>query len=280
MLKQRLITSLIGLPLLLSLLIWGGIGPVFWFLFGCSALAVYEVAQMFLPALEKRILGQAQGGVHKYWSIFCVIVGCFLFFVSTSKAVGAERGGIVIAIVVMLVVGTFSAKNIDRAIVNMAGFILSVTYGCLPWLSVWDLYLMGDYASHLLVLLAIVMLGDTGAYFAGRRFGKRSLAPKLSPKKTWEGCMGGLLASIVGAQLINAIYSFSIAPPWLLTVAALAGGVAGVLGDLIESAFKRFAEVKDSGTIFPGHGGFLDRTDSLLIAAPVVWFVFYSYHSF
>lgn len=280
MLKQRIITAAVGLPLLLGLILFGGHSVIFTLLMVCTALSVYEVANMFLPALASKVGGGNLASYHRFWTFFCVTVGCALFWISTSHVFSSERGGIVIALVVMLVTGTFSAKNIDRAVVNMSGFILSVTYGCLPWLSVWDLYRMGEHASHLLVTLAIVMMGDSGAYFAGKRFGRRALAPLFSPKKTWEGFLGGLLASILGAQLINLLFSFTIAPWWVITIAAILGGIAGVLGDLIESAFKRFAGVKDSGAIFPGHGGFLDRTDSLLIAAPVVWFVFYCYHSY
>ena len=276
MLKHRLMTAAIGLPSLLAFLIFAPRQAVFGLMLACVALSVFEVAQMFLPALSARVQrSSASKSMSFKWSLFCVAIGLMLFVVSTTRVPGAERGGIVLAMTVLLVAGTFSARSIDRSIVHMAGFLLSVCYGCLPWLSVWDLYLMGDGASHLLVALAVVMLSDTGAYFVGRRFGKHPLAPSLSPKKTREGFVGGLVSSMIGVQILNALYGFTIGPVWLLVVCSLFGGVAGVLGDLIESAFKRFAEVKDSGAIFPGHGGFLDRTDSLLVAAPVVWFIFY-----
>jgi phosphatidate cytidylyltransferase len=122
------------------------------------------------------------------------------------------------------------------------------------------------------VLLASSWLGDTGAYFAGRAFGRHKLAPRLSPKKTWEGAIGGFFASSAGAVLFGLL--FGLDTPWIV-VAALGGvlDVFGVLGDLAESMLKRAFGVKDSGGILPGHGGILDRVDSVLFAAPVLYLV-------
>jgi phosphatidate cytidylyltransferase len=124
---------------------------------------------------------------------------------------------------------------------------------------------------YLLLLLFIVWTSDTAAYFTGKNFGKTPLSPNISPKKTVEGAVGGVLAAIVVSFLWNA---FQSGPklPWLgLTLLALFGSVFGILGDLLESTFKRFANVKDSGFILPGHGGLLDRLDGVLLASPVVW---------
>ena len=98
----------------------------------------------------------------------------------------------------------------------------------------------------------------------------------MSPKKTWEGAIAGLLASLVGGSLANVFYGLTLGDPWTIAAASLFGGAFGQMGDLIESTFKRFAKVKDSGVIFPGHGGFLDRVDGVLFAAPVIWFILYS----
>ncbi|MCY3623442.1 MAG: phosphatidate cytidylyltransferase [Gammaproteobacteria bacterium] len=120
----------------------------------------------------------------------------------------------------------------------------------------------------LIWLLAAAAAADIGAYFAGRRFGRRKLAPQVSPGKTWEGAIGGAVAilawGIVGAMFFGAEQSL---PRWLVLVAALF--VASVTGDLFESAFKRARGVKDSGGLLPGHGGVLDRVDSVIAAAPV-----------
>ena len=120
----------------------------------------------------------------------------------------------------------------------------------------------------LIWLLAAAAAADIGAYFAGRRFGRRKLAPEVSPAKTLEGAIGGAIAilawGVVGAVYFGAEQSL---PRWLALVAVLF--VASVTGDLFESAFKRARGVKDSGGLLPGHGGVLDRVDSAIAAAPV-----------
>jgi phosphatidate cytidylyltransferase len=121
----------------------------------------------------------------------------------------------------------------------------------------------------LLFALVITWVGDTGAYFVGRTMGKHPLAPHLSPKKTWEGSV----ASFLGSLLMGVAFGrWLMAPlPHLLAMAAV-GNVAGQAGDLLESAYKRSAGVKDSGGLLPGHGGILDRIDALILAIPVVWY--------
>jgi phosphatidate cytidylyltransferase len=119
-----------------------------------------------------------------------------------------------------------------------------------------------------LFALATVWAGDTAAYFVGKSIGRIRMAPALSPKKTWEGALGNVLGSLVVGYFF-AQWQHGDLTAWLVT-AALAN-TAGQLGDLVESAYKRGAGVKDSGAMLPGHGGMLDRIDSLIFAAPVVW---------
>ena len=120
--------------------------------------------------------------------------------------------------------------------------------------------------AYLLFMLFLVWAADVGAYFAGRRFGRRLLAPRVSPKKTWEGLGGGLLFALLIA-MIGVIGFAQPALPLLLVAAATV--LASVVGDLTESLFKRNAGLKDSGSLLPGHGGVLDRIDSVTAAAPV-----------
>ena len=120
--------------------------------------------------------------------------------------------------------------------------------------------------AYLLFMLFLVWAADVGAYFAGRRFGRRLLAPRVSPKKTWEGLGGGLLLALLIAMI--GVVGFAQPALPLLAVAA-ATVLASVVGDLTESLFKRNAGLKDSGTLLPGHGGVLDRIDSVTAAAPV-----------
>ena len=121
----------------------------------------------------------------------------------------------------------------------------------------------------LLFALVITWAGDTVAYFVGRAIGKHALAPHLSPKKTWEGSVG----SMVGSLLVAWAFSYWIRIPiGHLVAMAVIGNVAGQMGDLLESAYKRSAGVKDSGGLLPGHGGVLDRIDALILCIPVIWY--------
>jgi len=122
-----------------------------------------------------------------------------------------------------------------------------------------------------LILLLVIWVNDTAALVAGKTFGKRPFAPALSPKKTWEGAVSGLLAGTAVAAALQALV-FRDLPMAAVVVASVLIGVAGQLGDLAESMLKRAAEVKDSSHIIPGHGGVLDRMDSLLFAIPVLYF--------
>lgn len=132
---------------------------------------------------------------------------------------------------------------------------------------------VGDGAWRVVLLLAIVMVSDTLAFFAGRAFGRRRLAPALSPGKTVEGALGGLVGGVSGAFGVRAL-GLPILPPWHTLVLGLLVAALGIVGDLDESLLKRWAGVKDSGTLFPGHGGMLDRLDALLFGAPILYYYF------
>lgn len=127
----------------------------------------------------------------------------------------------------------------------------------------------------LLYAMALVWVMDTGAYFTGRRWGKRKLAAYVSPGKTWEGVWGGLLLVSVFALMVWGLTHYASATEvWIITLISLLVAFVSVGGDLLESVLKRQAGIKDSGRLIPGHGGVLDRIDSLLIAVPlfyVVW---------
>jgi phosphatidate cytidylyltransferase len=119
-----------------------------------------------------------------------------------------------------------------------------------------------------LFTLCLVWAGDMLAYFVGRSFGRTPMAPALSPKKTWEGAIANVVASLLVAVIFGRWLPIGTAT--LLIVAVLAN-IAGQAGDLLESVFKRGASVKDSSSLLPGHGGMFDRIDSLALAAPVAW---------
>ena len=123
----------------------------------------------------------------------------------------------------------------------------------------------------LLFTLVLVWVGDTVAYFVGRSFGRVPMAAQLSPKKTWEGAAANLLGSAIAGLAFTRWLNIDILQVVLMACLA---NVAGQAGDLLKSAYKRGAGVKDSGTLLPGHGGVLDRIDALILAAPVVWYYF------
>jgi phosphatidate cytidylyltransferase len=281
MLKQRVITAAIGLPLLLWALLYGPPALIYGFFLLCATLSVYEIAQLVFPPFFRLVDPTAvQPSGYRRLSLLCVVTSWCVFFSATLGMSEARVGGIVAVLSSMILVATFSGSSIPRSVVQICGSLVSLCYGCLPWLCIWDIYLMGEHARYILLLITIVMMGDTGAYFTGLKWGKHTLAPRYSPKKTWEGLAGGLVASVLSTLLLNRAYAGNLGPWWLLVIIALLAGLAGSLGDLVESTFKRFAQVKDSGAIFPGHGGFLDRADSLLFAAPILWLLLYGHHLF
>jgi phosphatidate cytidylyltransferase len=176
----------------------------------------------------------------------------------------------------MLAMGLFLVltDRIPKAYNEVAALGFSVSYVSVLMMAVAGLACLdGNGGPALLTLFAVVWLGDTGAYFGGKSLGRHKLHPKVSPKKTMEGSLFGLLGSVGGAFLIDAVFGTPLS--WhALLLAGLLGGAAEQIGDLCESVLKRSAGVKDSGKILPGHGGILDRIDGLLFAAPIVLYFY------
>jgi len=127
-------------------------------------------------------------------------------------------------------------------------------------------------AAWIYFVLAITWIQDTAAYFVGRKLGRHKLAPILSPKKTWEGAAGGMLGAVLGALIGVLLLGLPISLGQAALLGAV-GGVVGPLGDLSESMIKRQVGLKDAGNLIPGHGGILDRTDSLLFTGPVLYYL-------
>ena len=185
-----------------------------------------------------------------------------------AVVVAALAGGAVFWILALGVVLTYPRSRIvllsKPAMVVAGGVALPAA-----WLALVHVAKAADGPGLLIWLLAAAAAADVGAYFAGQRFGRRKLASQVSPGKTWEGAVGGAVA-ILAWGIVGAVYFDTPAPSWpgwLVLVAVLF--VASVTGDLFESAFKRARGVKDSGGLLPGHGGVLDRVDSVIATAPV-----------
>jgi phosphatidate cytidylyltransferase len=150
--------------------------------------------------------------------------------------------------------------QVNRVTAAGAGLLVLVP----AWLALARLHAAGPQL--LLFLILLVVAADVGAYFAGRRFGHNKLAPRVSPGKTWEGVLGGFVAAALMAGV--GVWWFNVDAPRFLALCIVVV-VASIIGDLTESLFKRHAGLKDSGRLLPGHGGLLDRVDSVTAAAPV-----------
>jgi phosphatidate cytidylyltransferase len=173
-----------------------------------------------------------------------------------------------VAVALVAFVAVMRMDDLSKALPRASLLIAGVVYVFGAWKCAIPLREINPH--WLMYGLMLNWVGDTGAYFIGRKFGKHRLAPVVSPKKSWEGSVASVVTSVLigGAYLWRFIPDMPIAHIVGITVAA---NVAGQLGDLAESAMKRGAGVKDSGTILPGHGGFLDRVDSTLFALPVIY---------
>jgi phosphatidate cytidylyltransferase len=191
---------------------------------------------------------------------------------------GRTSDWVLIAIMLVIGIGAFSGPTIPTSMARTLSSLLALCYGTLPWIIVFKLYMMAPHARFVVLVMMITWMSDTGAYFGGRFLGgrlvkNRPFAPVISPKKTWEGSVVGMVFGVLGACGLNWIYGGGLGSYQLVGFISIFGVISAQLGDLIESAFKRFVGVKDSGTLIPGHGGFLDRVDGTLFCGSVVWII-------
>jgi phosphatidate cytidylyltransferase len=189
-------------------------------------------------------------------------------FAGIALLYAPEPGQIAMLIAVGAMALAVRSANLKDALPSAAALTLGVLYIFGAWRSAAEIRLISPHWLMLAMLLSWV--GDTFAYYTGKAIGRHKLAPRVSPAKTWEGSAG----SVVGAMLAGWIYAHYLipaAPLWQVLAFSSIGNIAGQIGDLCESAFKRGAGVKDSGTLLPGHGGWLDRVDSSLFTLPVFY---------
>ncbi|PYU67493.1 MAG: hypothetical protein DMG49_18495 [Acidobacteria bacterium] len=278
---KRVATAAVLIPIVVGIVLWGSTAVM--------ALALALVIPLAL--FEYFALGEAIGHrAYRFWTATCALVLIFLEWVASTVNV-LTRGTYTFAIHTESGVSRIPLTSYDAFflfVLGLAGITLATRRPLVETLPAAGISCSGlllvafplSYAvrlhglrdvGHLLLLFALVItwVGDSAAYFVGRAIGKHLFAPHLSPNKTWEGAVASFVASVV-VGLIFARWIF-MPVPLLLGMAAV-GNVAGQVGDLLESAYKRSAGIKDSGSLLPGHGGVLDRIDALILAIPVVWY--------
>ncbi|GAB4270062.1 phosphatidate cytidylyltransferase [Thermincola ferriacetica] len=254
MLLYRVLSAVIGIPILLLSVWLGG-----WYLAAViTVLAVIGVLEF------ARI---AEGMQVKVW-VPGMLVGVILFILSVLFPKKIK-----LALVVTIIIWVFLCRTVIGTRFNILNGALSLTGTIyLGWLLSHILLLRALEFGFYLVLFVFMAtwFTDTMAYFVGSGIGRHKLAPTISPKKTIEGAVGGLIGSTLAGLLMS--FFLKEVPMIHLLVIGFLAGIVGQAGDLVESAMKRKAGVKDSGNLIPGHGGVLDRFDSMLFTAPLVYY--------
>ena len=182
---------------------------------------------------------------------------------------------LIVLIPVILVFISELYRKTEQPFLNIGMTILSAVYVVMPFVFLVQLpYVKGDGYKYIIPLLffSMVWINDTGAYLVGVSIGKRKLFPRISPKKSWEGFIGGIIFTLILAYVVSFFTTDLVIVD--LMVMALLISIFGTLGDLVESMLKRSHNIKDSGDLLPGHGGILDRFDALTFAAPLVYMYF------
>jgi phosphatidate cytidylyltransferase len=278
---KRVATAAVLIPFAVGIVLWGS----------TAVLALVVGLVTLLALFEYFALGEAIGHrAYRFWTASCALLLIYVQWLMGDIPTYEISGGLVaqqriwyfgnglpsleaafFLFVLGIAVLTLATKRplveaLPAAGMSASGLILVA----FPLSFAVRLHGTGPEGPVLLLFaLVITWVGDSAAYFAGRLIGRHALAPHLSPKKTWEGTIASFIASLIVAFLFA---RFMIVPLRHLIAMAVLGNVAGQIGDLLESAYKRSAGIKDSGSILPGHGGVLDRIDALILAIPVVWY--------
>lgn len=254
MLRHRILSALVGIPLVITA-VWYGNLPLLVLTGLLMVLALFEMVDMF-------------GCLKLQPPLWLVMAGSLFLLLNAYLYKDTGLGAGVTLVLFMVLVTTVLFYPAHSPLDGAVSF-LAIVYVSL-FIYFYLLRLLPDGWIWLTFTLVGTWSSDTVAYFIGRRWGRHQLAPALSPGKTVEGAVGGLLGSLLAAMVFILIYPF--VPRWHLLLLGLLLGIAAQIGDLVESSFKRQAGVKDAGDIIPGHGGILDRFDSMLFTAPLVYY--------
>lgn len=272
--KTRILTAAVALPILIASIALPSYYPQSVWLFVIIAAIALAAGLFEFYSLTKKLELKADAAVG--------YIGAVILFLTFLVDAPAKAPDLLLLALALFIIGVLISQafrfQVDFSkmltgigvtilgvlyVAFLGGFLVSTRIGFEghPYLS-----------THLLGYFFLVLMGsDTGAYFTGRALGKHKLAPKISPGKTWEGLIGGIVAAAAFAAL--ATYWFFPELPYQYSIPlGIVMAVVGVLGDLAESAMKRGANAKDAASVLPGHGGFLDRLDSLLLNAPILYY--------
>jgi phosphatidate cytidylyltransferase len=238
-----------------------------------ACLALFALYSIFLapqPVFAVVVAGMAFLCYHEFAGIAAASgVEGPLMLVYGAGLVAMWRPDSLPLLVLFLLALSMRSRDLGKSMGFAAVSVLALVYIFLAWRWAYDLRAIDRY--WLLYALAINWVGDIAAFYTGRSLGRHKLAPRVSPAKSWEGAVGSMAATIVAGVVYGRVTGLPL-PAWQFAALSAVSNVAGQVGDLAESALKRGAGVKDSGTLLPGHGGFLDRLDSSLFTLPVVYF--------
>jgi phosphatidate cytidylyltransferase len=263
-LAQRIAVAVVGIPIVVAMVVLGG-----WAWAGFVALVALGGAWEYRALAARKGVRVQPGGISLLAVAPPILAAAWMDYFAVL--------GVVVLVGVLLVWTLELARGPEMTLLSTAATLAGALYvgaplGTLVALRVWEHGGVADGipGATVLLLLAVIWLADTAAYAVGRRWGRRPLAPRSSPKKTWEGAVACWSTATLVFPLLGSLVFTEIRLWELLGMGALIG-VVMQLGDLAESQLKRDAGVKDSSALLPGHGGILDRVDSLLFAAPVLW---------
>jgi phosphatidate cytidylyltransferase len=288
---KRIATAVVLIPIVLLLVLRAPVALVAIVTAAIALITVHEFLQLVEAYSVQPLRRPTYGFVILFFLLLMIGVGADKPLLSTEIFGIAAAFAATIAAFVFLSIAMRRA-DLSTGYPAAAASAFAFAYIALPLAMLVQLRQQWAGAFLILYLLLVVWAGDIFAYFIGRSIGRHLMSPRISPKKTWEGAVASMIASLVvggylfyyATQLSTRFLEwgliqrsdgiFSLERPALLPVLLLTAvlNLAAQLGDLVESLIKRGANVKDSGTILPGHGGMLDRIDALLFAAPVLWF--------
>ena len=274
---KRILTATVLIFVVFGLIFFGQLWMLILFSALVAELAAYEYLQL-------AAVGDEAHGAKLRIPIWWMALGTALAFVVTLPNFPVEAQlPVLSALTLILFAWNGFRSPLNQVLPDTAQGLFGLIYIAYPLTLIPLLWKQEDGPALVLFLMVCVWAGDIAALYIGRAFGKRKLAPRLSPGKTWVGSIASIAGSMIAASLVVLISNLLITrgntalhisqPLWQSLLLAAILNIAAQLGDLLESAIKRGAGVKDSGTLLPGHGGILDRIDALLLAAPVLWFI-------